>query len=121
EGLESSLEPPFDVYDVGTICSIMRTRKLPDGRMKVLVQGLSKASVQMLTKSDEYPAVRVQVIQEPQLANSSSEVEALIRVVRENLEKVVSLGKVLSPDILMILEDVADPGRLSDLVAANLG
>jgi ATP-dependent Lon protease len=47
--------------------------------------------------------------------------EALIRTVRESLEKVVSLGKVLSPDILMILEDVTDPGRLADLVASNLG
>src|SRR4051812_37072885 len=45
EGLTGGLEPPFDVYNIGTICSIMRTRKLPDGRMKVLVQGLSKASI----------------------------------------------------------------------------
>lgn len=121
KGLESHLEPPFDVYDVGTICSIMRTRKLPDGRMKVLVQGLSKATVQSIVKAEEFPTVRVKLLQEPQMVNSSSESEALIRVVRENLEKVVSLGKVLSPDILMILEDVTDPGRLADLVAANLG
>ena len=45
----------------------------------------------------------------------------MIRATRENLEKVVSLGKILSPDILMVLEDVTDPGRLSDLVASNLG
>jgi len=121
DGLESKLEPPFDVYDIGTVCSIMRTRKLPDGRMKVLVQGLSKASVESLTSTDGYPSVQVKMIQEPAIVNSSSEVEAMIRVVRDNLEKVVSLGKVLSPDILMILEDVTDPGRLSDLVAANLG
>jgi ATP-dependent Lon protease len=121
EGLEGHLEPPFDVYDVGTVCSIMRTRKLPDGRMKVLVQGLSKAAVTELVSNNEFPTVRCKIIQEPHLVNSSSEVEALIRVVRENLEKVVSLGKVLSPDILMILEDVTDPGRLADLVAANLG
>jgi len=121
EGLESDLEPPFDVYNTGTICSIMRTRKLPDGRMKVLVQGLSKANIQSLVSTEGYPSVRVQVCKEPELVNSSSENEALIRIVRENLEKVVSLGKVLSPDILMILEDITDPGRLSDLVAANLG
>ena len=54
------------------------------------------------------------------MMNVSSEVEALIRSVRESLEKVVSLGKSLSPDILMILEDVQEPGRLADLVASNL-
>ena len=120
-GLESSLEAPFDVYDVGTVCSIMRTRKLPDGRMKVLVQGLSKATVQQLVSKEGFPIVRVVSLQDPTMLEKSAEAEALIRAVRENLEKVVGLGKVLSPDILMILEDVTDPGRLSDLVASNLG
>lgn len=121
EGLESNLDAPFDVYTIGTVCSIMRTRKLPDGRMKVLVQGLHKSSVQSLVQTEPFPVVSLQNLQEPTLANSSSEVEALVRAVRENLEKVVSLGKVLSPDILMILEDVSEPGRLADLVASNLG
>ncbi|RYZ60304.1 MAG: endopeptidase La [Proteobacteria bacterium] len=121
EGLEAKLEPPFDVYDIGTVCTIMRTRKLPDGRMKVLVQGLHKASVKELIESEPYPKVFVQTIQEAKVTNNSSEVEALIRSVRDSLEKVVALGKVLSPDILMILEDVNEPGRLADLVASNLG
>jgi len=121
EGLDTRLEPPFDVYTIGTVCSIMRTRKLPDGRMKVLVQGLQKASVQELIQTDSFPIIKVSPVQEPKLVNTSSEVEALIRAVRESLEKVVSLGKVLSPDILMILEDVTEPGRLADLVASNLG
>jgi ATP-dependent Lon protease len=121
EGLDAQLSPPFDVYDTGTICSVMRTRKLPDGRMKVLVQGLQKASVVSLEHAEGFPSVKVKPAEDPALANSSSEIEALIRVVRESLEKVVSLGKVMSPDILMILEDVTDPGRLADLVASNLG
>lgn len=120
-GLECSLEAPFDVYDIGTVCSIMRTRKLPDGRMKVLVQGLHKARVLKMVSNDDCPIVSLQQINDPSMKNQSSEVEATVRAVRENLEKVVSLGKVLSPDILMILEDVKDPGRLADLVAANLG
>jgi ATP-dependent Lon protease len=120
-GLDSHLEAPFDVYDVGSICSIMRTRKLPDGRMKVLVQGLSRAEVRELVSVDGFPAVRVKNVEEPSIVKNSPEVEAMIRATRENLERVVSLGKVLSPDILMVLEDVTDPGRLSDLVVANLG
>lgn len=121
EGLDSKLQPPFDVYNCGTVCSIMRTRKLPDGRMKVLVQGLVKAEIVNLASQDPFPSVNVRIIEEPTLVKNSPEVEAMIRATRENLEKVVSLGKVLSPDILMVLEDVTDPGRLSDLVAANLG
>ncbi len=121
EALTASLEPPFDVYDVGTICTIMRTRKLPDGRMKVLVQGLAKAEILDLAGSEPFPSVRVRNIEEPTMVRNNPEVEAMIRATRENLEKVVSLGKVLSPDILMVLEDVNEAGRLSDLVAANLG
>lgn len=120
-GLESQMAPPFDVYDIGTICSIMRTRKLPDGRMKVLVQGIHKATVVKLVSSKNFPVVRVRMLTEPSSGQRMPNVEAMLRAVRENLEKVVSLGKVLSPDILMILEDVRDPGRLADLVAANLG
>ena len=121
DGLQCTLEPPFDVYDIGTICSIMRTLKLPDGRMKVLVQGISKAEVQQLSHSEPFPLVHIKSVEEPVIVKNSPEVEAMIRATRENLEKVVSLGKVLSPDILMVLEDVTDPGRLADLVAANLG
>lgn len=121
EGLQATLEAPFDVYDIGTVCTIMRTRKLPDGRMKVLVQGLHKGSVKELIESEPFPKVFVQTIQEAKVTHNSSEVEALIRSVRDSLEKVVALGKVLSPDILMILEDVNEPGRLADLVASNLG
>lgn len=121
EGLDCSLEAPFDVYNTGTVCSVMRTRKLPDGRMKVLVQGLYKASITDLVSTESFPTVRVQSMADAMVAAGSPELEALVRAVRENLEKVVSLGKVLSPDILMILEDVSDPSRLADLVASNLG
>jgi ATP-dependent Lon protease len=120
-GLEGLLQPPFDVYDVGTVCSIMRTRKLPDGRMKVLVQGIQKAKVQRFIPHVEYPLVQLKIMEDPEIELSSSEVEAMLRAVRESLEKVVGLGKVLSPDILMILEDIRDPARLADVVAANLG
>jgi len=121
EGLDCNLEAPFDVYNIGTVCSVMRDRKLPDGRVKVLIQGIHKARIQELVSADGFPLVRVVPVNDAVVASSSPELEALIRAVRESLEKVVSLGKVLSPDILMILEDVSDPSRLADLVASNLG
>jgi ATP-dependent Lon protease len=121
EGLDCNLDAPFDVYNVGTVCSVMRTRKLPDGRMKVLVQGIHKGRVQEMVSTEGFPSVRVVQVSDANVASSSPELEALVRAVRDSLEKVVSLGKVLSPDILMILEDVSDPSRLADLVASNLG
>lgn len=119
--LRASTPPPFDVYDIGTIALVMRTRKLPDGRMKVLVQGMQKAIVKRQVQAEGYPAVEVKPIFDEANGVAPSENEALIRTVREQLEKVVSLGKSLSPDILMLLEDVVEPGRFADLVASNLG
>lgn len=118
--LLSSLPPPFDVYDVGLVCSIIRTRKLSDGRMRVLVQGVSRAKITRLVRREPYPRVSVQPVIEQSSQHNTAEVEALSRAVRENLETVISLGKLLPPDLLMVLEDVSDPARLSDLVAAHL-
>lgn len=121
EGLESHIDPPFDVYDIGTVSTIMRTRKLPDGRMKVLVQGLFKAKALELKQTQPCPIVEVKTLAEPDVTNISSETEALTRMVKEALEKLLSFGKIVSPDILMLLSDISDPARLADLVASNLG
>ncbi|MEK6578437.1 MAG: endopeptidase La [Bdellovibrionota bacterium] len=111
---------PDGIYKVGTVAMIMRMRKLPDGRIKILTQGLCKATIKDFTQTQPHYECKIERIQEPALG-PESESEALMRNVREQLEKVISLGKVLSPDILMVLDDIADPGRLADLVASNLG
>jgi ATP-dependent Lon protease len=111
---------PEAIYKTGTVAMIMRMRKLPDGRIKILTQGLCKANIQEFTQTNPHFEVKIDRIVEP--ANEhAAESEALMRQVREQLEKVISLGKVLSPDILMVLDDITDPGRLADLVASNLG
>lgn len=118
--LQCDQEPPYDVYNIGSVCSVMRTRKLPDGRMKVLVQGHHKARMLALVSTKGCPLVQVEPVM-PDSSDSPRKLEAMIRAVRDNLEKIVNLGKVLSPDILLIVEDVKDPARLADLVASNLG
>ena len=113
---------PDSIYNVGTIAMIMRMRKLPDGRIKILAQGLTKAQIKDYTQNEPFYRVNLEKIDEVTLSEPSQvEAEALTRSVRENLERVISLGKVMSPDILMVLDDVTDPGRLADLVASNLG
>jgi ATP-dependent Lon protease len=111
---------PQDIYELGTVAMIMRMRKLPDGRVKILIQGLTKARILSFDSSEPFYKVKVSKVENSISNDNASAVEALMRSVRENLEKVITIGKVLSPDILMVLEDIQDPGRLADLVASNL-
>jgi ATP-dependent Lon protease len=109
------------IYTVGTIAMIMRMRKLPDGRVKILVQGLTKGTLQDFTQEKPFFKARVKQIKETNATRDNLEVEAMMRTVKEQLEKVISMGRMLSPDILMVVDDIADAGRLADLVASNLG
>jgi ATP-dependent Lon protease len=112
---------PDNIYPVGTIAMIMRMRKLPDGRVKILVQGLMKGTAVDYTQEKPFFVAKVKQIKEKAASREQVEVEAVMRTVKEQLEKVISMGRVLSPDILMVVEDIADAGRLADLVASNLG
>jgi ATP-dependent Lon protease len=111
---------PKDLYRVGTVALVMRMLKLPDGKIKILVQGLSKASLKETLQTTPYFLVKVENIKDPFVTEITLETEALMRNVREQLERIVSYGKLLSPDLMFILESVDDPGRLADLVASNL-
>ncbi len=111
---------PEGIFDIGTVAMIMRMRKLPDGRIKILTQGLCKARIEEYQQTTPYFQTKITKISEA-LSGTTMEHEALMRTVREQLEKVISLGKILSPDILMVLEEINDPGRLADLIASNLG
>lgn len=111
---------PSEIYELGTVAMIMRMRKLPDGRIKILIQGLAKARIKEFVATEPFYQVKVEKVQSQSTEVAQASIEALTRTVKENLEKVISLGKVLSPDILMVLEDIQDPGRLADLIASNL-
>lgn len=112
---------PDTIYPVGTVAMIMRMRRLPDGRIKILVQGLTKGTILSYPQEKPFFNVRINQIQEPVITRETVEVEALMRTVKEQLEKVISLGRMLSPDILMVVDDINDAGRLADLIASNLG
>lgn len=111
---------PSEIYSLGTVAMIMRMRRLPDGRIKILVQGLAKARILDFVHTEPFYRVKVEKVESVPTVAAPAEVEATMRLVRENLERVIQLGRVLSPDILMVLEDIQDPGRLADLVASNL-
>lgn len=112
---------PDEIYTTGTIAMIMRMRKLPDGRIKILVQGLAKGTVKEYTQQDPYYLVKINKIEESALSEISLETEALMRNVKENLEKTISMGKMLSPELLMVVEEITEPSRLADLISSQLG
>ncbi len=109
------------IFRTGTIAMIMRMRKLSDGRVKILIQGVSKGRITKFVKSEPCFDVAVEKIDETPMTGPNPEFEAMIRSAKEHLEKIIALGRMLSPDILLVLDDVTDPGRLADLIASNLG
>ncbi|GAB4338382.1 MAG: endopeptidase La [Desulfobulbaceae bacterium] len=111
---------PDELYRIGMVCMIMRTLKLPDGRLKVLVQALSKARIKEFLQTDPHFRVEIDVIEEPEDVPITVEVEALMRTVREQTEKIMSLRGILSSDLMMIINNIEEPGRLADLVGSNL-
>ncbi len=109
-----------DVYDVGTVSLILRMLKLPDGRVRILAQGLVRAKLETFEDDGSTVTAGITVIPEPEQFDKTIESEALIRNVRTGLEKATSLGKSLPPEVLVIASNIEDPGRLADLTASNL-
>ncbi len=112
---------PEDLYAVGTVCMIMRMLKLPDGRVKILVQGLVKARALMFSQRAPFFMAEIEKIVDDKIEEPRLENEALIRNVKEQFEKTISLGKAAPPDIMIAIENIDDPGRLADLISSNLG
>ncbi len=112
---------PEDLYDSGTVCMIMRMMKLPDGRVKILVQGLTRARIDSYVQTKPSYLVNITKVKEPGIKELPLEIEALMRNVREQLEKLASIGKVVFQEVMMVIDNIVDPGRMADLVAANLG
>ncbi|MEW6569843.1 MAG: endopeptidase La [Nitrospirota bacterium] len=110
-----------DLFSIGTVAIIMRMLKLPDGRVKILVQGISKARALNYSQIEPFFKANIDKITDTKVSSLTIEDEAQIRNVKEQLEKVVALGKTILPDVMGIIENIDDPGRLADLVASNLG
>jgi ATP-dependent Lon protease len=117
-----SVDPgPDDLFRTGTFASVMRSMRLPDGRLKVLVQGLGKAHIESFLEDRESLWVRTASCERDEEGNDdwTVEGEALVRAVRGRVEELLPL-KNLPPEVLSITTNVQTPGRLADLVASNL-
>ncbi len=111
---------PDDIYRMGTVAMVVKMLRLPDGRVKILVQGLAKAKIISYLPSPDFFMVQIEKIPDPPTIPVTLEVEALMRSVKENSEKILQLRGIISPDAVAILDSIEEPGRLADLVASNL-
>ena len=111
---------PDDIFSVGTVALIMRMLKLPDGRIRVLVQGIGRARIQSFEEGHPHLHARIEAVTEPEAADKNLEIEALMRNVKAALEKSANLGKPISPEVIVIATNMEEPGRLADLTASNL-
>jgi ATP-dependent Lon protease len=109
---------PDDMFEVGCVSSILQMLKLPDGTVKVLVEGVQRASTRTITDNGEHFVSEVLPI-EPG-SESSPEVEALRRAVTQQFDQYVKLNKKIPPEILTSIAGIDDPGRLADTIAAHL-
>ena len=112
---------PADIHTVGTVAMIMRMLKLPDGRVKILVQGLAKARLLSFVAEEPHFLAQIERLHEPLSGEATLENEALMRTVRDQMGQLVSLGRNLSPEVMVVVENMDDPGSLADLVASNIG
>ncbi len=111
---------PEEIYTIGTIARILRMLKLPDGRVKALVQGVVKAKILKYVRKRSYYRVKIEPILEFPPKKINIETEALMRNVREHSNKILELRGEMTSDVGNILEEIDDPGKLADLVASSL-
>jgi len=109
-----------EIFSTGTISRVLRMLKLPDGNIKILVQGFAKAKIVKYTRKRSLYRVKFEMIKEPPVDAISLELEALMRNVREHCEKILVLRGEITGDVITILQSVEEPGKLADLVASNL-
>ncbi len=109
-----------DIYQYGTVATILRMMKLEDDRIKILVQGVARGRIKEFRKEGDLYKVKIDVIKEPEVTEENIEVEALIHSIKDLLDKSIALGKQILPDLLEIIRTVEEPGKLADLVASIL-
>ena len=110
---------PEDVYEIGSLATILQMLKLPDGTVKVLVEGVQRAKILSIEDSEEFFNAAVMPLQ-PENSGDSAELEALRRAIVSQFEVYVKLNKKIPPEILASLVGIDDPARLADTVAAHL-
>jgi ATP-dependent Lon protease len=108
-----------DLYQIGTLSTILQMLKLPDGTIKVLVEGGDRVTVDSLLETNEYYSAAIQLLEKSSLVDDR-EAEVLLRSVLNLFDQYVKLNKKVPPEILTSLSGIDDPSRLADTIAAHM-
>jgi ATP-dependent Lon protease len=111
---------PEQLYMTGTVGLIVRMLKLPDGRMRVLVQGVSRVKVTLIKDDGRIIEAKIRVIEDKEPKRVTIKDKALIKNVREKFEQTGRMGKQVPNEIFVIVENIEEPGKLADIIASNL-
>ncbi len=119
---DASIEEPLqsDLYSVGTATHIHKMFKLPDGSLRLIVQGLARLTLNELVSTQPYLRARVTAAVEDTADADRLEIDALARNIKTNFQQVVSLSPLLSDDLQTLAVNIAEPGRLADFIASSL-
>ncbi|STX37688.1 endopeptidase La [Legionella feeleii] len=109
-----------DVFTVGTISSVLQLLKLPDGTVKVLVEGEQRAKVTAYSQEKGYLEASLEIIEEVSSDLKEQEIEILMRSLMSQFEQYIKLNKKIPPEVLSSLASIEEPGRLADTIAAHL-
>src|SRR6187397_730925 len=109
-----------DLYEVGTASHIHKMFKLPDGSLRLIVQGLARVTLDEVTETRPYLRARVSPATEVFDDSDRLEIDALLRNIKTNFQQVVSLSPLLSDDLQTLAANVTEPGRLADFIASSL-
>jgi len=107
-----------DVYRVGTVGAILQLLRLPDGTVKVLVEGKSRARIKSFSSSEPFLSCEIEIVQAPE--DRSVELEALVRTIHATFENYVKLNRKVPPEILNSVSTIIAPARLADTIVAHL-
>jgi len=119
---DASVEEPgqADLYPVGTATHIHKMFKLPDGSLRLIVQGLSRLTLDEIVSTQPYLRAKVTAAVEGTIAADALEIDALARNIKTNFQQVVSLSPLLSDDLQTLATNISEPGRLADFIASSL-
>lgn len=108
-----------DLYEVGTFCTILQLLKLPDGTVKVLVEGTKRAEVKNFFEEDGFIQAEAERLE--QIEEEKDDLEALMRTVTSQFEQYVKLNKKIPPEVLVSINQIEDPAKLADTISSHLG
>jgi ATP-dependent Lon protease len=119
---DAAIEEPVreDLYAVGTATHIHKMFKLPDGSLRLIVQGLARLTLGEIVSTHPYLRARVSAANEDTNDRDVIEIDALARNIKTNFQQVVSLSPLLSDDLQTLAMNISEPGRLADFIASSL-